>query len=393
MSVNLSPLAGAGWQFFSDDGVPLAGGLLYSYTAGTTTPEDTFSDNTGGTPNTNPIVLDAAGRVSGEVWLVQGTLYKFTLATAEDVEIATWDNVTGINDIDTTVFQDQLDLQLPAYFSAPPPIGDGTPNTGTFTTLTGTTVNATTLSVSSTVSGAGFTSLFASPPAIGGTAPAGGTFTFINTPFVTLTYGATVNVDCALSDAFYMVFGAGNVSALNFTNMKDGQTIRLYLKQDATGGRTVTWGSASPSITWTNGATGTLSVTANTVDLVTLTYNSALSAWLGSVSENLQTGTQSLGNNGYIKFPGGLILQWGRYVPGTNVPVGTYTVTFPLAFPTAVFHAMATSVIPSTGNVGDLYAQIFDTANLSTTGMKVRLNLEGGGEDKSQGFFWQALGN
>lgn len=393
MSVNLSPLAGAGWQFFSDDGVPLAGGLLYSYTAGTTTPEDTFSDNTGGTPNANPIVLDAAGRVSGEVWLVQGTLYKFTLATAEDVEIATWDNVAGINDIDTTVFQDQLDAVLPGYFSSPPPIGDVTPNTGEFTTLTATTLETGDLTVTGTITGAGFDALFADPPDIGSTTPAGGTFTFINTPFVTLTYGATVNVNCALSDAFYMVFGAGNVSALNFTNMKDGQTIRLYLKQDATGGRTVTWGSASPSITWTNGATGTLSVTANTVDLVTLTYNSALSAWLGSVSENLQTGTQDLSNNGYVKFPGGMILQWGRYVPGTNVPVGTYSITFPLEFPTAALHAMATTVISDTGDPGDLYAQIYDTANLSTTGMKVRLNLEGGGENKSQGFFWQAIGH
>ena len=37
MTVNISSFAGAGWQLFSNNGVPLAGGLIYSYVAGTTT--------------------------------------------------------------------------------------------------------------------------------------------------------------------------------------------------------------------------------------------------------------------------------------------------------------------------------------------------------------------
>jgi hypothetical protein len=75
MAVILSPLAGAGWQFFDNSGVPLNGGLLYTYAAGTTTPQTTYSDSTGATPNANPIVLDSAGRVSGEVWLTTGVIY------------------------------------------------------------------------------------------------------------------------------------------------------------------------------------------------------------------------------------------------------------------------------------------------------------------------------
>jgi hypothetical protein len=47
MSVNLSLLAGAGWQFFTDDGVPLAGGLLYTYAAGTTTPQAPYTSSSG----------------------------------------------------------------------------------------------------------------------------------------------------------------------------------------------------------------------------------------------------------------------------------------------------------------------------------------------------------
>ena len=46
MVVYLSPFAGAGWQFFDDNGVPLAGGKLYTYNAGTTS----FKIGFNGTP-------------------------------------------------------------------------------------------------------------------------------------------------------------------------------------------------------------------------------------------------------------------------------------------------------------------------------------------------------
>jgi hypothetical protein len=98
MSVNLSPLGGAGAQFFSNNGVPLAGGLLYTYLAGTSTPATTYTSSSGVTPLANPIILDAAGRVpTGEIWLFDGISYKFVLKDATDALIATWDNLSGIN--------------------------------------------------------------------------------------------------------------------------------------------------------------------------------------------------------------------------------------------------------------------------------------------------------
>jgi hypothetical protein len=70
MSVNLSALAGAGQQFFDNNGVILSGGKLYSYVAGTTTPQATYTSASGSTPHTNPIILNSAGRVAtGEIWL------------------------------------------------------------------------------------------------------------------------------------------------------------------------------------------------------------------------------------------------------------------------------------------------------------------------------------
>ena len=98
MTVNLSPVAGAGWQFFTDTGTVLSGGLLYTYAAGTTLPATTYQDSAGLVPSANPIVLDSAGRVSGEVWLTSGTAYKLVLKTSVGVTVWTMDNLLGIND-------------------------------------------------------------------------------------------------------------------------------------------------------------------------------------------------------------------------------------------------------------------------------------------------------
>lgn len=99
MSVNLSPVAGAAAQFLDNSGNVLTGGKLYTYAAGTTTSQATYTSNTGVTYHSNPIILDAAGRVpaGGEIWLTDSLQYKFVLKDANDVLIGTWDNLIGIN--------------------------------------------------------------------------------------------------------------------------------------------------------------------------------------------------------------------------------------------------------------------------------------------------------
>lgn len=99
MSVNLSPVGGAGAQFCDNNGNPLNGGKLYTYSAGTTTPAATYTSAAGSVFHPNPIILNAGGRVpdSGEIWLSDNISYKFVLKTSADVLIATWDNINGIN--------------------------------------------------------------------------------------------------------------------------------------------------------------------------------------------------------------------------------------------------------------------------------------------------------
>ncbi|CAB4240969.1 Domain of unknown function DUF4183 [uncultured Caudovirales phage] len=97
MAVFLSPFGGAGWQFFNNDGTVLWGGKIYTYAAGTNTPQATYTTSAGSIAHTNPIILNSAGRVStGEIWLLSTSAYKFVLNTSADVLIATYDNVWGI---------------------------------------------------------------------------------------------------------------------------------------------------------------------------------------------------------------------------------------------------------------------------------------------------------
>lgn len=97
MAVNLSLFAGVGAQFFDNSGNVLTGGKIYSYSAGTTTPLATYTTFAGNIPHSNPIILDASGRVpsGGEIWLTDNVAYKFVLQTSDAVTIATYDNITG----------------------------------------------------------------------------------------------------------------------------------------------------------------------------------------------------------------------------------------------------------------------------------------------------------
>jgi hypothetical protein len=109
MAVNLSPVGGVAAQFFTNNGVPLTGGKIYTYAAGTTTPATTYTTSVGNVAWTNPIVLNAGGRVpnGGEIWLTDGINYKFVLKDANDVTIATYDNISGINSNFVSYIADQ----------------------------------------------------------------------------------------------------------------------------------------------------------------------------------------------------------------------------------------------------------------------------------------------
>lgn len=79
-------------QFLDSTGAPLVGGKLYTYAAGTSTPLATYTDSGAGTPNANPVILDARGEA--DVWCGPSQ-YKFVLKDANDVLQWTVDNING----------------------------------------------------------------------------------------------------------------------------------------------------------------------------------------------------------------------------------------------------------------------------------------------------------
>ena len=78
--------------FVDAAGEPLVGGQLYTYVAGTTTLQTTYTDSTATTANTNPIILDSRGEAN--VWL-GGAIYKFVLKDADGALIWTVDNISA----------------------------------------------------------------------------------------------------------------------------------------------------------------------------------------------------------------------------------------------------------------------------------------------------------
>jgi microcystin-dependent protein len=86
------PLPNPRPRFFDTNGDPLAGGKLYAYQAGTSTPQNTYADQALLTPNANPVVLDANGEAT--IFVPDSTLYKFVLKDSADVTQWTEDNIS-----------------------------------------------------------------------------------------------------------------------------------------------------------------------------------------------------------------------------------------------------------------------------------------------------------
>lgn len=89
---------------WSNDAQFLAGGLMWFYAGGTTTPLTVYTDGTALTAWPNPIQLDARGETGGEIWLQAGQYYKIVLegpplsGQTHGVTISTYDQISGIND-------------------------------------------------------------------------------------------------------------------------------------------------------------------------------------------------------------------------------------------------------------------------------------------------------
>lgn len=79
-------------QYFTAGGIPLVGGKVYTYAAGTTTPLATYTTAAASTPNTNPVILDSRGEAS---IFFSAANYKIVVKDSLDSTIWTQDNLVG----------------------------------------------------------------------------------------------------------------------------------------------------------------------------------------------------------------------------------------------------------------------------------------------------------
>jgi len=102
------------FKAFSNAGAALTGGMLYTYTSGTTTPKATYTSSTLAVPNANPVVLNSRGEA--QVWLGTGS-YTFELRDASNAFIWSVDGVQDPADV-AKAYTDALQSSLAATTGA-----------------------------------------------------------------------------------------------------------------------------------------------------------------------------------------------------------------------------------------------------------------------------------
>lgn len=275
--MNLPPFFNA--QFFEDDGLPLAGGFLYTYLSGTTTPQLTYEDQAGTATNTNPIILDAAGRCN--LWLAEDVEYTFLLQRADETDVKTFDDVSGVA-LATGVVT-SLNNETGAVVLTAADIGF---TTGTATDwFVGTDVEAAIDAVITRVDSA---------------IPAGSVTITDSGALFTAT-----NVEAALAEVMALVDGGLPTQTGN-----SGKFL-------TTSGTVPSWASPLPTQTGNAGKF--------------LSTDGTNASW-----QTAPTGTSTQSPNGTVTFPGGLVMKWGT-TSTLATDSGANPVTFGVAFPNNCF--------------------------------------------------------
>jgi len=122
MAYYLCPAVHKTW-FVPGGNTPASGGLLFTYTAGSSTKITVYKDNQGSASHTNPIVLDSGGNLpsGSEVWIDSGDTIDVVFAPSNDTDppassYYTLEDLSGINDVNASV-SDWVTGPTPTYVS------------------------------------------------------------------------------------------------------------------------------------------------------------------------------------------------------------------------------------------------------------------------------------
>lgn len=137
MAVFLAPGFGAGYQSFLDNGAVNSNGFIQTYAAGSSTPLATYTTSSGSVANGVPplgLQLGVNGRPPFEIWLTQGSAYKFIVTDQYGnlLTNGTFDNIVGVGDVSAqepwTVAQGGTGTTTGFGFTYPCGISGGTAN-------------------------------------------------------------------------------------------------------------------------------------------------------------------------------------------------------------------------------------------------------------------------
>lgn len=274
--------------FFDANGNPLSGGKIYAYANGTSSLLNTYSNSALSSANTNPIILNSAGKPQQNIYLTAAT-YRMELYTSADVLVAQAADVVG-----------QLPVINPATDANKAVVVNGS-GTG-YTTAATASGSASYITVDAeaslpnsyqavstdflTFTKSGDTVIFglANPVDFGGKELKNAVLNLQREKKNALTnQSGAVTIDYSLGPVC-TIAQTGNITSVSVTNVPASSTVTLTIirsQADATL-RTMTWGSA---YNFSGGTTPTLSNSASAVDVFTLITTDGGTNWqVGSVT-------------------------------------------------------------------------------------------------------------
>lgn len=207
--VAVSPFKSPHVTFTDSNGVALTGGCVFTYTGGTSTPLGTYTDSTGNTLNSNPVILDSTG--SANIWLGPSN-YKFAIWSFGGTNCASGALQWTVDQVPGNIF-----------------------NNTTFTggTWTGGTITGAAIS-GGTITGAAITNSTVDSSPIGQTTPAPGSFTSLAAGFNSMTFSSTP-VFAAGTYGYFAMTLTNNVTSSSITGGTNGQLATFDICQNGTG--------------------------------------------------------------------------------------------------------------------------------------------------------------
>ena len=115
----------AGWQPLSDAGAVLASGTLTFSRTGTSTAKNIYSDRALTSALSNPLTLDAAGRVTTNIWMLEDECYRAVLKNSAGTTIWTRDEQCALSESVAEVTRRRSIVRSPMDHGA---AGDGSTN-------------------------------------------------------------------------------------------------------------------------------------------------------------------------------------------------------------------------------------------------------------------------